>query len=1008
MNSLFHNIIKTLHLPEIYQLKESGGKLMGFYFKKSIKSGGVRFNFSKSGIGTSVGVKGFRVGTNSRGNYIHMGKSGLYYRAALGKKQSRHVTKVQSPISSRQLGQLSIRQEELKFHDIDSGDVAHIVDASSQDVVNEINANRKKVPLWPIAILLTLIPTGGILLALIGGLLLSFFVDKRRKTTVLIYDIDEDTEQEIEHFYNAFDELVSCNSAWHIASQASVKEKKYHAGANQVVKRTSIHVKYDTPKYLKTNVKVPSIPVGSQTIYFFPDRMLIYDKKAVGGLAYRSFSITQKNQRFIESETAPRDSIIVGHTWQYVNKSGDPDRRFANNKQLPILLYSDVSFTSDTGLNELVQFSKQAAGTDLIGKLEQYKRSTFLALTSETDVPASGTTTPQNVPPITPNTEFCSVDDIITDYVKNTPRENLFLMANIEFLVEVIKKAFPNETCTSANVTECVQHLVPVETNQQNEQFAPVQPRSQPADTGNYSSEKIPPNPNAKKTSLEPYATFKKMKQISGQYGGYEYSGDAEAFRNQALFMVNFADNYEENIPLDTYYTTYSSMNDAQLRTYFTWRAKVRQSIIEPTSLSYVFCYIYELINDIGVTAPADTIERLITLWSAYRKFDEKIDQYLRDWIRDYYVEHNASLPAPFVEYSARFPVPYHGDDLALLSKANVCSWDDLHVIEASSSFKITNGQFYKAGNQELIERCVCFVIRELAKTFKCGGVNMKNLFVEKRRDKIYSLYRGAVHVQTLNPQPIIIELDAFESMKYNARGWYKEYISITQYKPTVGYMMKLIEVKLREQFGYKKALKTPAISIVENCFLNSEPEKFNYPTSPTIDKLKVWKGKAFAVISSSEFEAAIDTAITAFLKANYIVVEGGKVRINKPVEIDMSKLKEIERAHIATAEKLITEEVATDVQNEPKPEPVVMPPVSMVESEGMNGLISMLSNEAKRLLTTLSHSGAAPANSELLIETINEQALESIGDNLIEYAEGTPYIYDDYVSELQQVLGGI
>ena len=34
---------------------------MGFRFKKSIKAGPVRVNFSKSGIGYSVGGKGFRV-----------------------------------------------------------------------------------------------------------------------------------------------------------------------------------------------------------------------------------------------------------------------------------------------------------------------------------------------------------------------------------------------------------------------------------------------------------------------------------------------------------------------------------------------------------------------------------------------------------------------------------------------------------------------------------------------------------------------------------------------------------------------------------------------------------------------------------------------------------------------------------------------------------------------------------------------------------------------------------
>jgi uncharacterized protein YecT (DUF1311 family) len=40
---------------------------MGFFFRRSIKFGPFRINFSKSGIGASVGVRGFRTGVSSTG-----------------------------------------------------------------------------------------------------------------------------------------------------------------------------------------------------------------------------------------------------------------------------------------------------------------------------------------------------------------------------------------------------------------------------------------------------------------------------------------------------------------------------------------------------------------------------------------------------------------------------------------------------------------------------------------------------------------------------------------------------------------------------------------------------------------------------------------------------------------------------------------------------------------------------------------------------------------------------
>lgn len=40
---------------------------MAIYLRKSIRVGSLRFNLSKSGVGVSAGIKGFRVGTGQGG-----------------------------------------------------------------------------------------------------------------------------------------------------------------------------------------------------------------------------------------------------------------------------------------------------------------------------------------------------------------------------------------------------------------------------------------------------------------------------------------------------------------------------------------------------------------------------------------------------------------------------------------------------------------------------------------------------------------------------------------------------------------------------------------------------------------------------------------------------------------------------------------------------------------------------------------------------------------------------
>ncbi len=61
---------------------------MGFYIRKALQAGPVRFNLSKSGVGVSVGVKGFRVGSGPSGPYVHAGRGGLYYRQSLSSKSA--------------------------------------------------------------------------------------------------------------------------------------------------------------------------------------------------------------------------------------------------------------------------------------------------------------------------------------------------------------------------------------------------------------------------------------------------------------------------------------------------------------------------------------------------------------------------------------------------------------------------------------------------------------------------------------------------------------------------------------------------------------------------------------------------------------------------------------------------------------------------------------------------------------------------------------------------------
>ncbi|MCG5509683.1 DUF4236 domain-containing protein [Ectothiorhodospira lacustris] len=344
---------------------------MGFYIRKAISVGPFRFNLSKSGVGVSAGVKGLRFGTGPRGNYVHMGRGVLYYRKTLpsgstGGNQAPNSPELQQ--SNTEIGHEPLRE-------IESAHITQMVDSSSADLVAEMNANRKKVRIWPfVAVLgaiLTFIafknsetPTLALVIAAVSVALTVFasVKDNLRKTTVLFFDLEPEIESLYQKLHHSFEQLSSSSSKWHIEAEGAIKDRKRNAGATNVIKRTSISLGIGNPPYVKTNVSIPSIPVGRQTLYFFPDKVLIFEPNGVGAVSYPNLRISVESTRFIEDGSVPKDAKVVDRTWKYVNKRGGPDKRFKDNLELPITLYEDLNFTSDTGLNERIEISRVGHG----------------------------------------------------------------------------------------------------------------------------------------------------------------------------------------------------------------------------------------------------------------------------------------------------------------------------------------------------------------------------------------------------------------------------------------------------------------------------------------------------------------------------------------------------------------------------------------------------------------------------------------------------------------------
>ncbi len=324
----------------------------------------------------SAGVRGFRVGAGPRGNYVHMGAGGLYYRAALP------VAAASDPPATPEVFSAGSATH-APLSAIGSADVSGMIDSSSSSLLAELNDKHRRTQAWPwvaggsvlaCIILVSLgTPEWGVALAfalLAAGTFIAFQHDLATKSVVVLYDFEPAMEEAYERLHECLERMARCDGHWHLRARGQVYDQKYHAGASHLLDRKPARIGLGEPPYVRTNIAIPSILLRGTALYFFPERLLVYTSGGVGAVPYGDLRIVANESRMIEAGAPPRDAQTVGHTWQYVNKSGGPDRRFKSNRELPICLYEELGFSSGTGLNEIVQLSRIGLGNDLEGAVQ--------------------------------------------------------------------------------------------------------------------------------------------------------------------------------------------------------------------------------------------------------------------------------------------------------------------------------------------------------------------------------------------------------------------------------------------------------------------------------------------------------------------------------------------------------------------------------------------------------------------------------------------------------------
>lgn len=376
------------------------GEPMGFSFRKSVKMGPLRLTASKSGVSVSAGVKGARLTSGPRGTYVTIGAHGLRYRQRIDQPMPSRDPRPSAPVTTRSAEPTYDPTDPAAIR---TADVSELVEASNAEVLAELN-ERAHLPAYApwvfgLTVMLFLI-TGGSLpalawtIAVIGVVGGSFVArgDRINRTTPLYYELTDTPKRTFTTLSSLVRTMGGAQRVWRVQAQQANHDWKRNAGAGQLISRAAVTVGRASPPFIRTNVEIQGITAGATHLLFFPDHLLVFQQGRYGAVDYRTLQASAHLTTFIEHGSVPGDAQVVSHTWQYVNKNGGPDKRFNNNRQLPVMRYGEVHLTSASGLNMVLHVSNAGAAEAFARGLMQLQTERAFDFPEETVGPPGSVT----------------------------------------------------------------------------------------------------------------------------------------------------------------------------------------------------------------------------------------------------------------------------------------------------------------------------------------------------------------------------------------------------------------------------------------------------------------------------------------------------------------------------------------------------------------------------------------------------------------------------------------
>ena len=355
---------------------------MAWSYRRRVKLiPGVYLNFSKGGISTSIGVRGASITLGKQGTYVNTGipGTGLHNRRKISANSNQKFEEGVEVSSENFIESesviVSVDAEKVTSQDM-LGIKESIINSNQQR--GELTREIKKIKLVVLFSKLKLYSSYILVIGLVSSKLRKLIesdielqkraiselkIQKENLYVNLDIEFDEDIKREYDKVVNSFQALITSQKIWDVTKEFYQNRVAARSSASTLVEKKVVKCDLRPMEEIKSQLQSLYFPNANRTdLYIYPNFIVLKSPNGNFGLVdFKELDFQFASTRFVETGLVPRDSKVIDWTWTKVNKNGTPDKRFKDNRKIPVVEYGTIYLRTQTGMNEEYEFSNHEA-----------------------------------------------------------------------------------------------------------------------------------------------------------------------------------------------------------------------------------------------------------------------------------------------------------------------------------------------------------------------------------------------------------------------------------------------------------------------------------------------------------------------------------------------------------------------------------------------------------------------------------------------------------------------